>query len=280
MEKIKSFIQDNDIFRNFFLAALFITVAIIFHPIISRYQLSYLILLVFGLFFGISAWIKKDFSQFVLAIFITSVLSPIVYYFIILDTNFSFEKVGYILVFASVGIIILNVYWYIHRGGFLFWNFPIIVVFSGASIALLFTSHRPLDFIFYVGVATGIVLLGSGLYWKLFGLVIPGTLLVGSVAGIFFAWGNPSPKNALVRTGIMLVWMALGWGLVTVFSRFRTLKFLWWPLIPGGVFAMVGWGLYIGGNPESAIGFIGNTGSIGLLIFGIYILLLRRGIHR
>jgi hypothetical protein len=77
----------------------------------------------------------------------------------------------------------------------------------------------------------------------------------------------------------MLVWFALGWGLVTIFARVQTFKFVWWPLIPGGILAMVGWGLYIGGNPQSAVGFIGNTGSIGLLIFGIYILLLRRGIH-
>jgi len=66
---------------------------------------------------------------------------------------------------------------------------------------------------------------------------------------------------------------------VTIFARVQTLKFVWWPLIPGGILAMVGWGLYIGGNPSRAVGFIGNSGSIALLIFGIYILLIRRGIH-
>ncbi|NTW44579.1 MAG: hypothetical protein HGB14_09155 [Anaerolineaceae bacterium] len=136
-----------------------------------------------------------------------------------------------------------------------------------------------MDYIFYIGLGISIALLYSGIYWKLFGLIIPGSILVGISPGVFFAWSNTEGQNGLVRTGVMLVWFALGWGLVTIFARVQTFKFVWWPLIPGGILAMVGWGLYIGGNPQSAVGFIGNTGSIGLLIFGIYILLLRRGIH-
>jgi hypothetical protein len=46
------------------------------------------------------------------------------------------------------------------------------------------------------------------------------------------------------------------------------------------VLAMVGWGLYIGGNPGSALSFIGNTGSLGLIIVGAYLLLLRRSIRK
>jgi hypothetical protein len=68
--------------------------------------------------------------------------------------------------------------------------------------------------------------------------------------------------------------------LITVISRVLYKKFTWWPLIPGGVLAMVGWGLYIGGNPSNALGFVGNTGSIGLIIFGIYLLLLRFGMQK
>ena len=50
----------------------------------------------------------------------------------------------------------------------------------------------------------------------------------------------------------MLVWFSLGWILITVFLRLLMKKFIWWPLIPGGILAMVGSGLYIGGNPENA----------------------------
>jgi len=44
----------------------------------------------------------------------------------------------------------------------------------------------------------------------------------------------------------MLVGFALGWLLITILSRTITSKFIWWPLIPGGVLAMVGWGIYCG----------------------------------
>ena len=135
-------------------------------------------------------------------------------------------------------------------------------------------------FTFYIGLGIGIALLGSGLHWKLFGLIIPGCLLIGISPGLYFAWGNSNVESGLVNTGIFLVCFALGWGLITVFSKVQTQNFLWWPLIPGGILAMVGWGLYIGGSPANAVGFIGNTGSIGLIIFGIYILLMKRGIQR
>ena len=38
---------------------------------------------------------------------------------------------------------------------------------------------------------------------------------------------------------------------------------------------MVGWGLTIGGNRGSAMTLIGNTGSISLIIFGLYLILMR-----
>ncbi|NTU75709.1 MAG: hypothetical protein HGA86_06275 [Anaerolineaceae bacterium] len=67
--------------------------------------------------------------------------------------------------------------------------------------------------------------------------------------------------------------------MITLFSKFITNKIIWWPLIPGGILAMVGWGLYIGGDPDNAASFIGNTGSIALVLVGAYLLLLRRGIR-
>jgi len=77
-----------------------------------------------------------------------------------------------------------------------------------------------------------------------------------------------------------LVVFSLGWGLLILFGRMLTARFVWWPLIPGGIFAVVGWGLYIGGDPGNAMSFIANTGSIGLIIFGLYLLLMRKSIHR
>jgi hypothetical protein len=78
----------------------------------------------------------------------------------------------------------------------------------------------------------------------------------------------------------MLTIFASGWFLITIIQRLIKPKLMWWPLIPGGVLAMTGWGLYIGGNPINALGFLGNTGSIAIVLLGLYLLLLRSGMQK
>ena len=162
----------------------------------------------------------------------------------------------------------------------LLWSFFIFLIATSVGYPFLINEISLLDFLFYVGSGIGISLIISGIYWKLFGLIIPGAILIGITPGVYFAWENSTVSNPLEQTGVMLVWFAFGWGLITIFSRTLTKNFVWWPLIPGGILAVVGWGLYIAGNPDSAVVFIGNTGSIGLIIFGIYILLMRRSFHQ
>lgn len=135
------------------------------------------------------------------------------------------------------------------------------------------------SFVFFIVTGFGLVLFFTGLYTRLFGLILAGALMVSVGPGIYFGWNKAAGPNALAQTGIMLAWFSLGWGLITVSYRALFHKFMWWPLIPGGILAMVGWGLYIGGNPGNALSFIGNTGSIGLIVFGAYLLLMKRGLH-
>ncbi len=149
-------------------------------------------------------------------------------------------------------------------------------LFISAGMPLIFDQITFFAFLLTIGTGLGLSLLLWGMLKKLLGLIIPGCLILGIAPGIFFAWSKSGDFNGLTETGVMLVWFALGWGLITIASRMLTHKFIWWPLIPGGLLAMVGWGLYIGGDPGSALSFIRNTGSIGLIIFGIYLLLLRR----
>ncbi len=145
---------------------------------------------------------------------------------------------------------------------------------------LLITPIRLVDYVLYLPASLGAIFLICGVLTRKFGLIIPGCILASVGPGVFFAWGVAGEPNGLAQTGIMLVTFALGWGLITLFSRVTTDGFVWWPLIPGGILAMVGWGLYIGGNPNNALSFIGNTGSVGLVIFGVYLLLWRNDIRR
>lgn len=189
-------------------------------------------------------------------------------------------RFGALLLAFGAGWCLIPVLTYVLQRRIAWWAFIPGSVIVGAGLALISQPVQITSFALFIGACLGLALLAWGVYTRLLGLIIPGCLLVSIGPGIYAAWTGVNEPSALSRTGIMLVAFALGWGLITVFSRVIKSAFVWWPLIPGGILAMVGWGLYIGGNPENALSFIGNTGSIGLIIFGVYLLLLRRGIHR
>jgi len=201
----------------------------------------------------------------------------------------------YILVNASVvfrvgtSIIAVGVSWYVvtlatklftEKKKAAWWAMIPGSIFMGVGLALAFTQVRVMDFVFTICLFLGLSMIVWGLATKLIGLIIPGSIIAVVGPGILLAWGDNTPSNPLAQTGEMLVWFALGWVLIIVFARILMNKFVWWPIIPGGILAAVGWGLFIGGNPSSALTFIGNTGSIGLVIVGLYLLLLRRGIQK
>jgi len=190
------------------------------------------------------------------------------------------ERLGKALIlFGGSWILITFLSYVIHRST-AWWALVPAGVLIGLGISLARNPVRLLDFILFVTVGLALALLTWGLASRLLGLIIPGCLLLGIGPGIYFSWRDLIDLNALAQTGAMLVWFAFGWGMITILARRIYAKFIWWPLIPGGILAVTGWGLFIGGDPGNALGFIGNTGTIGVLVFGLYLLLMRKGIHR
>ena len=188
-------------------------------------------------------------------------------------------RMGIGLIGVSAGFFAIPVFMYWTRKIFSWWALLVAAPLGATGLMLAITPGGVFDFILYVVTFVGLTFLAIGLNRKMIGFIIPGCLLIGIGPGISLAWGLWGGLNPLSSTGVMLVWFALGWGLITLISRIAFEKFVWWPLIPGGILGMVGWGLYIGGNPGNAMSFIGNTGSIGMIIFGLYLLLMRRGIR-
>jgi hypothetical protein len=137
-----------------------------------------------------------------------------------------------------------------------------------------------LDFVFYIGIGLGISLLLWGIGAKLFGLIIAGSIVLTVAPGISFPWKSIGVTNLISQTGVMLVWFGLGWALITSSSRVIRDKFIWWPLIPGGILEMVGIGLFLGGNPNFTTGFLNNTTIMSLLLFGSYIFFLRMNFRK
>lgn len=189
------------------------------------------------------------------------------------------HEVGWLLLFFALGWISIALFSRQIMEKTAYWALVPAGLILSVGLTLLLTELQVVDFVLWVGTGIGFILLVWGIYCRLFGLIIPGSLLVTISPGIYLAWGQNLELNPLAKTGVMIAIISLGWFLIILFSKVTTPKFVWWPLVPGGIMAVVGWGMYIGGDPGSAPTFIANTGSIGLIIFGIYLLLMRKGIH-
>jgi len=187
-------------------------------------------------------------------------------------------KIGNLIFFMGLSWLAIYISSYLFLKP-LWWSLVPAGILLGAGYCMISGLLNWTQLVLFIGLGTGLALLFWGMAARLFGLVIPGCLLVAIAPGIYFAWSSPITGNPLVYTGIMLVWFAFGWGLITLCGRLIIHHFIWWPLIPGGILAMVGCGLYIGGDPGNALNFISNTGSIALVIFGLYLILMRKGIH-
>lgn len=189
-------------------------------------------------------------------------------------------RAGVLILGSGCGFLLVTAIRFIRVRSFCWWPILPASILVSTGLCMLFSRIRLLDFVLYLSVGVGATFLCIGLIRRWLGFIIPGSIVLGSGLGVYLAWGRGLAPNPLAQTGLMLVCFAFGWIAITIFSRKVTDQFMWWPLIPGGIFAMVGWGLYIGGNPGEAASFIGNTGSVGLIVLGMYLLLLRRSIKK
>lgn len=188
-------------------------------------------------------------------------------------------RVALSLASFSLGWFIIWYFAKIIRGRYWWWAFlPGSIILSGGFCGA-FSAMDLLDFVFFLGGGTGMGLLAWGLGERLLGLLIAGSITLTTAPGVSFAFKYFSSPSILSRIGIMAIWMAVGWGLITASSRVSHERYIWWPLIPGGVLAGVGMGLYFGGDPKIAATLLGNTGALGGMIFAGYIVLLRMRFH-
>ncbi len=189
-------------------------------------------------------------------------------------------RLGWAFLALSAGFMAILFFSLLYSSHHAWWAFLVAGIFAGTAYP--FISERLSVFVFIASIASGmgIAFLAWGFFERLLGLLIPGSLLCGLGPGFYLGFISNADGNELVQIGFLITCLGLGWILITLTSRMINPVFLWWPLIPGGILTMVGWGLTIGGNRSSAVTLIGNTGSISLIIFGLYLILLRRGIRK
>lgn len=199
---------------------------------------------------------------------------------LVLTSQTPLERVGAGLLGFDAGWLILFFLVSRMKGEIQWWSLVVAAVITAAGLFLLFSSSKGIfSLLVYLSACLGLVLLSWGIGRRLQGLIIAGSIVLSVAPAFYYSWLSNPNLSSLVKTGTMLVWLALGWLMICFFGRIIFRKFVWWPIIPGGVLAMVGWGLYLGGSAGKGLGFISNTGSVALILFGIYLILLKYGLR-
>jgi hypothetical protein len=129
----------------------------------------------------------------------------------------------------------------------------------------------------FIVPALASIFLVWGIFSRQVGLLIPGGVLGGIGLGILlnrWLYGEVEAGGTESAATFLLAFAA-GWGLITLLSALFTEKTHWWPLIPGGILAVIGAGLWMGGVAQQLLRWVGLIWPILLIAAGVYLLLRR-----
>ena len=146
-------------------------------------------------------------------------------------------------------------------------------------LALIF-QFAPIDITEDMGLlivpGLGALFLVWGILTHTDGLMIPGGILSGvgwgayAIAGPFSLWQGDN------EGGVFLLFLGLGFGLITVATAVFGQKTHWWALIPGAIIAFVGTSILFGGVLLNVLTFVGKLWPLALILIGISILVKGR----
>ena len=144
------------------------------------------------------------------------------------------------------------------------------------GLGLFFLVNQFIDFNWdgvgiYLLPTLGAVFLLAGIFTRQAGFIIPG----GIISGI--GWGSVLVTGAFsdsgdVEGGVFMLTFAAGWALITVLTAVFTEETHWWPLIPGGIMALIGGGILFGGIFMQGLTLLGQIWPVLLIGLGIYVL--------
>jgi hypothetical protein len=122
----------------------------------------------------------------------------------------------------------------------------------------------------------GLIFLIWGVAARTIGLIIPGGILSGIGLGLYFMFERTIDTSDEQTAGVLLVCFAGGWVVISLLSLLTREGFQWWPLIPGGIIAVIGLALLGGGVAMQLVKIAGYAWPLILVGVGIYLLLRRR----
>ncbi len=243
--------------------------------------LTFAIPVIAGSLIVIYAWMQRRPGWTIAGSLLTGIGAGLIIGLLIIPSRLWIERAGTAVVAFSAGWLMIFILTSLMLRKTQWWSLVVFSVTLASGIFLWLYSGRGIfTYAVWLSASLGLVLLVWGVARRLPGLIIAGCIIITVAPGMYYGWVNNATSSTLVRIGTMLVWFALGWFIISFIGRIVFLKFIWWPIIPGGVLAMVGWGMYIGGTAGKELGFISNTGSIALILFGVYLILLKYSLRK
>ncbi len=128
----------------------------------------------------------------------------------------------------------------------------------------------------YFLVLLGGIFLLWGIWVRSPGLLIPGGILSGIGLGVYLLSGVLPGLDGRAEGGVFMLAFAAGWLLILPLSLWIRREVQWWVLIPSGIMAVIGGALLAGGLALDLLGMVGRAWPLGLIAFGLY-LIVRRG---
>lgn len=119
--------------------------------------------------------------------------------------------------------------------------------------------------------ALGAAFLLAGIVGRQVGFLIPGGILSGIGWGSVLVTG-PFAGSGDTEGGVFMLTFAAGWALITVLTAVFTKETHWWPLIPGGIMALIGGGILFGGVFMQGLTLLGQIWPVFLILLGLIIL--------
>ena len=149
-------------------------------------------------------------------------------------------------------------------------------VASGIGLVILgmiFLVSQYVDFDgFLVLPALGIGFIGWSILSRNKGLMIPGGILSGIALGAILSDSVLATRlEGDADGGLFMLGFAAGWFAITILTLLFFGDFQWWPMIPGGIMALIGIGIFTDGVLLEMIGSVGRLWPIILIVIGLSI---------
>ncbi|MEM9773416.1 MAG: hypothetical protein AAF902_02465 [Chloroflexota bacterium] len=139
----------------------------------------------------------------------------------------------------------------------------------GLGVIFLVSQYVEFDGRFFLSLL-GLGFIGWALLTRKQGLLIPGGILSGIGLGIVLSESAFAVRfEGDMEGSLFFLGFAAGWASIIVLTKLFFNEFQWWPLIPGGIMALIGIGIMTDGVLLDIIGSVGQWWPVILIVIGL-----------